>query len=312
MEYYYKIYGLRVKSEMEFPEAYQGKDTEFDVEIRLGRMPDFIQEKKKQGFLTSVLLREYRWFYFKGEGSFLIKKGRTITIERDSNSDEMHIRALVLGACFGCLLYQRDIPALHGAAVAYHNQAIIICGDSGSGKSTISTEFRKRGCLFLADDMVAVSMEDEKPYAESAFPQQKLCKDAALEFGYQLTDLLLLEEEREKYAVFLDKEFCNSKKRLAMIVHLDTLEDGELLVEEKMDSDKLLVIIKNLYSKSDFAEAGMHPKVFRQCLFMAQTIPLITVKRPKDKKFAEEIVDQIISIIENKKWNMEEDRWEAQ
>jgi len=300
MEYYYKIYGLIIKSEIEFPEAYEVEEQASEVEIKYGLMPDFIKKKQEKKSTISMLLREYKWFYFEKEGNFFIEKGISITVELDSTADEKHIRSLILGACLGSIMYQREIIAIHGAAVVWKDKAIIISGNSGAGKSTISTQFRKKGCLFLADDTVAIDSKDGCIYAKPSFPQQKLCKDVAIEFGYDLNDLILLDEEYEKYAVRLEDIFCPVSKEVAALVCLDIHDGDQLIVKEITSSMKLNYIISNLYTNRDFKSVGMNTKVFKKCLEMAQKVPVIMVKRPLDKFVAAQIVEQVITIIEDK------------
>lgn len=300
MEQYYKIHGLIIKSEIEFPEARSVEKQTFDVEVKIGSMPDFIIEKHKKGYNTSILLRKYKWFHFEGEGHFLMENGTTITLCLDNTADDKHIRALILGACLGDIMYQREMVAIHGSAVIWQNKALIISGLSGTGKSTISTEFRKKGCLFLADDTVAITNENGTIYANPAFPQQKLCKDAAIEFGYDLKELVFLNEEREKYAVNLSNVFCSEKKEIAAFVFLNVHEGSDLLIDEVMSGEKLECIIQNLYTYGDFAIAGMNTNVFTKCLEIAQKVPVIRVKRPKNINSAAQIVAQIIEMVENK------------
>ncbi|HWT76032.1 MAG TPA: hypothetical protein VN258_15120 [Mobilitalea sp.] len=299
MGYFYKIYGLMVRSEIELPEAYVIEEqAEYDVEIIYGVMPEQMKEKKREQVVISTLLREYKWFYFDKEGYFFIENGSKITVEPDDTADSKHIRSLVLGACFGSIMYQREIISIHGSAVVWKDKVIIISGNSGAGKSTVSAEFRKRGCLFLADDTVAVTIEDGIIYANPAYPQQKLCTDAARELGYNLNDLELLQEEREKYAVLLDASYCRDKKEIAAMICLDVHKEEHLLIKEITSGIKLEYIIANLYTSYDFKYIGMNPQVFKKCLEVAQKVPLIRAIRPENKNVAAQIVEEIIGLVD--------------
>jgi len=300
MEYYYNIYGLNIKSEIYLPEAYEIEEKDTEVQIRYGVMPSFIKEKRKDDYVTSTLLRDYKWFYFEKEGNFLIEKGTSITVELDNTADEKHIRSLVLGACLGSIMYQREIIAIHGAAVVWKDKAIIVSGVSGAGKSTISAEFRKKGCIFLADDTVAITSEDGIIYANPAYPQQKLCTDAAIELGYDLNELISLFEEREKYAVRLTDAFCSVRKEIVAMVCLDIHDGSQLILDEITSSKKLEYIIENLYTYRDFTRAGMNTNTFKKCLEMAQKIPVIRVKRPAGMNIATQITEHIFTLIESK------------
>jgi hypothetical protein len=298
MDYYYRIYGLIVQTEIELPEAYKVEKEPADVKIRYGSMPDYIKEKQQEGYNTSILFREYKWFYFPGEGNFLTEKGTDITVEADDTCDNKHVRALILGACLGNIMYQREMLSIHGAAVVYNGKAIIVSGASGAGKSTVSTEFRKRGCRFLADDVIAVTSEEGIIYANPSFPQQKLCKDAAIKFGYDLKDLIVLQEDQEKYAVKLTDSFCPDRMEIAAFVYLNIYKGDQINIKKINNSLKFEYIMSNLYTYKDYINAGMNVNVFKKCLEMAQKTPVIRVERPTDKNAAAQIVDRIITALE--------------
>lgn len=293
--YCYKIYGLVIESEIEFPEAFELEEQPADVVVRYGMMPENIRKEKEELHHTFKQNQSLKWFYFEEEGSFLIENGTSICVEPDATADEKHIRALVLGACLGTILLQRERIAIHGSAVVWRNKAIILSGRSGTGKSTICTELRNRGCLFLADDTVAITSEADVLYANPAYPQQKLCTDAAAAFGYQLQDLILLNEEKMKYAIRLKDSFCPDRKVIAALVILEIREDYQLIVQELRGSEKLEYIIKNLYSNVDYRYIGMNTKVFRKCMEFAQKVPIIRIARPAGLNTVETIVDQLIS-----------------
>lgn len=299
MEYFYKIYGLLIKSEIEFPEAYEREEQLAEVEIKYGVMPEFIQKKRESNYSFGMLYREYKWFTVKSLGDFFIEKGKRIIVELHKGADLKLTRSLILGICLGSILYQREIICIHGAAVVWKNKAIIISGVSGAGKSTISTEFRKRGCMFLADDTVAITMEDGIIYANPAYPQQKLCTDSAIEFGYDLKELILLNDEREKYAVRLQETFCPNNVEIAALICLETQDSDQLTFEEITGSMKLEYVIKNLYTYRDYNFVGMNTNEFKRCLEMAQKVPITRVVRPKNKKVMAQIVEQVIQIIES-------------
>lgn len=299
MKFYYKIYGLAIKSEIELPEAYEIEYQTEEVEIVYGVMPEFIKEKREQGYYSGVYFREYKWFYYEEEANFLMEKGKKITVEIDNTADEKHIRALLLGVCLGSIMYQRNILSIHGSAVVWNDKAIIVSGVSGAGKSTISTELRKKGGLLLADDTVAIASEDEIVYANPSFPQQKLCKDAAIKFGYDLKKLILLQENREKYAIELKDAFCPVRKEVSAFVCLDIHNGNQLIIEEEKTSKKLQHIIENMYVYKDLKNIGMNTIMFKKCLEVAQKVPVIRIERPTGKNVVERITEQIINIMES-------------
>ena len=63
---------------------------------------------------------------------------------------------------------------VHAAAVACDGRAVLIVGDSGSGKSTTAVACAAAGFGFLGDDQVAVSDSDGRSVAHSLFASARL------------------------------------------------------------------------------------------------------------------------------------------
>ena len=63
------------------------------------------------------------------------------------------------------MLAERGDLALHAAAVADAGRAIIVCGPTGRGKSTIAAALAAQGYAILSDDGVVVSEPDSTPLA---------------------------------------------------------------------------------------------------------------------------------------------------
>ena len=51
-----------------------------------------------------------------------------------------------------CLLGQTYLVAIHAACVKSNNRGVLLCGDSGAGKSSLSYACALRGWTFIADD----------------------------------------------------------------------------------------------------------------------------------------------------------------
>ncbi len=297
MKYYYRIYGLTIRSEVKFTEADEIGEELYDVDIVYGTIPAHISEMNRAKEAKGLLSLAYKWICYENVGEFYIEKGNSIIADISTGSDEKLVRSIILGPCFGSIFYQRNIFAIHGSAMVWDDKAVIICGGSGAGKSTVSTALRRRGWLFMADDTVPVTGENGFMFANPAYPQQKLCLDTALEFGYDIDQLIMINEERQKYAVKMEDAFCSSKKEIHAMICLELSDSEQLAIDELTGNVKLEYIIKNLYTLYDYKFMGMHPMDFKRCLELAQKIPMIRVKRPLHKKTLSEIIENIVNWV---------------
>jgi hypothetical protein len=67
---------------------------------------------------------------------------------------------------------------VHAAAVSQDNQAILLVGDSGRGKSTLSAALAQSGWALLGDDAVSLRRDESMVRAQSLYPSLRLLPDS--------------------------------------------------------------------------------------------------------------------------------------
>ena len=159
MEYFYRIYGLRVQSQIPFSEAVPETAGEAEVKIVFGRMPDFLLEAGQKGYGTWTNGFVSAWFRIRDGTQVYVEGGSRITVELSEEPQLLVITSLLLSAGMALVCLQRGEPFFHGSALYTGEQAILLCGESGAGKSTVAMELLQRKLGFLADDTVRVHPE---------------------------------------------------------------------------------------------------------------------------------------------------------
>lgn len=96
-----------------------------------------------------------------GAARYLVAAGASVTIEARPDAPADRIARFLRMAPLAALLYQRGVLACHASAVATPRGALLIAGDSASGKSTLAAALLLRGCRLLADDVAPVELNDE-------------------------------------------------------------------------------------------------------------------------------------------------------
>jgi hypothetical protein len=302
-EYFYKVYGLTVFSEIMLNELVEiDKDNignirnEIDVNIKYNDMPKNITESINKRKLYYYSFDE-SWFYIPYIAVYRVCNGREIYIKHMGGKIQ-EIKTYLLGGAFMCLLFQRKTIAVHGGSILTNSGGIIITGRCGAGKSTLTSAFINRGYKYLSDDLSVVEINsDSKLEIKPAYPQQKLCRDAAVKLGYNINKLVRIDDRRDKFAVAARKEFVNLPKKLAAIFEISVDKRiKEIKIEEVKGIDKLNSIIDNLY-ESDVAKAyGVGP-FMNIILDIAKNIPYYKLTRPKDLFTVNEQIRLITSRI---------------
>ncbi len=143
------------------------------------------------------------------------------------------------------LLHQRGFSVLHAATVAFDGSAIAFLGDTGQGKSTLALAFHKRGYGIVADDITAVTVDEEgAPVAVSGPQWLKLCPDTIVSLGEDPKSFPLLAVA-EKCARPVSLDLPQHAIPLRRIYILD--EDSNHKIEPIGPQDAFVELVRNSY-----------------------------------------------------------------
>lgn len=296
--YEYRIYGLKVSSELIIEEAYRDTvGTCPDVKISYCYVEEEELHQKAHQLKYSFKLFN---FYIKNVGIYRVKEGKEIIIEITREAKIEDITCYLLGTAFGFLLIQREIVAVHGSCISSSNFGVIISGDSGAGKSTISTKLFQKGYDFIADDVCALNIQSEDILVQLAYPQQKLCRDAVTSQGYDLESLIYLDEERDKFAIRLhNTNRFRLEARLGVIVILNcSSEISEVEVRLLSSHEKLDFFLHSIFRYELLQTLGIPHSFMKKIIEIVNRTPIYNLTRPEGLNTQEEVTDYIIEVIE--------------
>lgn len=295
--YFYKLYGMKVASDLQFGQLVVCEDEqEADIEICAGVIPEDIKTQE-----------ELRKYSFGNERSWLanltcylfIENGRKLTYELKQDGNVMYLQSYILGFGMSMLAMQRGLISIHCSALANDKGALLIAGESGAGKSTLTAAFLDQGYRLMADDMAWVEVTDgQKVLASPAFPYQKLCRDAAIAKGYNLDELLYINEEKDKFLAPYRGEFKTESVPVKGFIMLGIGKEDEVVCQEVTGVQKFHVCVNNLFLRHLLGAAKYDPQISHKCLKMASGIPVYFIGRPDGKDTAKEVIEKAFKIVE--------------
>jgi hypothetical protein len=148
----YRLGPFLLASEIPIPELVSQPAGEPDVFIRLGKVPERLE---------NVVANESRWWASRDEyllrvpgvASFLAHHGREVIVEPDAAALPGDIRAYLLSPIFSTLCYQAGMYSLHASSVRVGDGVVAFLGNSGAGKSTLAAYLERRGYPVVSDDI---------------------------------------------------------------------------------------------------------------------------------------------------------------
>lgn len=172
-------------------------------------------------------------FYFNTTqlGEIIIVKKREIYYVPNFDKGEDYLRMVILGSismiyvnCFGLM-------SMHAASVVINNKAILFCGASGRGKSSIAAYFYSKGYHVLADDVTNCGInESGELVAYSSVPRIKLSEQVLTGMGVQTDGLLSIPSSKLKYSLPMD----NYDHTKSYPIDLVILPKFDVLVNDQM------------------------------------------------------------------------------
>ena len=194
--HHYTLYGVNVRSSFPFsvcPRS-QASEHQLSVDLFANRLADQERLRFNRIFFTSPDLNGLgkaisRVMIAPGTNQFLIEitdttdfiiDDQTILVYPHHTSVENRlIEMLLLSTVLPYWLETQGYLSLHSAAVSWNDQAILIMGDSHSGKSSLCAALVNQGLLLVSDDVCVIGINDQQFILYPAYPMMRLWPDTA-------------------------------------------------------------------------------------------------------------------------------------
>jgi hypothetical protein len=163
-----------------------------------------------------------------------------------------YLATYLRGPVMGFVLRRRGITALHASALNICGRAIVLCGESECGKSTIAAALALRGKPVLCEDVTALRMSGDAFCVEPGYAQVGLWPDAVETLLGASDALPRLTPSWEKCFLPLDGErarFEPNEQPLGVIYLLAprTASEDAPRIEQVSPREALLGLVQNTY-----------------------------------------------------------------
>jgi hypothetical protein len=212
---------------------------------------------------------------WKDVGTFVVRR-REVLVHPLPNVGAGVLQLLLLGPVMAVLLEQRGHLVLHASSVTLDDAAVAFLGASGWGKSTLAAALHARGHPIVADDVIAVTVEDGRVLVQPGYPHLRLLPLAATSFG-QASELPT-DALADKRAYPALRGFSTSPRPLR---RLYVLADGNSREIQEIDpQNAFLELIRHTYTARLLDSARLASN-FAQCAGVAARVPLRRLRRDR-------------------------------
>ena len=297
--YRYVLCGLRVESDLAFPELtpWTGPDdAPVEIEFRLRAVAP-LQDPGDSRSRFEVLGPDAIVFLIRGIGRVMIEQGRRVVFDAFPNVDPLTLRTNFIGIIQAVLWHQRGYLPLHGSAVAVGDHAIAVAGPSEAGKSATAAALTTRGYPLVADDLTVIDWQPEQPLVFPAYQKLRLQRDACDELNLFGTAVAEAHPSREKYVLSTEASPSNAPVPITDIFMLAD-ERGSEFSAQKLGP---VLGVQNLLTSIHMLEAanalGLQKQVFSAINAIVAKVQLWRIVVPDGLDRLGETADSIAVLV---------------
>lgn len=289
----YKAFGLNIYSEFEIPELSACDESDIDVWIKFGKVPEKIQNITGQGVLFEASFNEFL-FKLDSIAKYYVKNGSQIVIQPDIGASDKDIRLFLLGSVFGALFHQRGMLAMHGSSIMNEEYTTIFTGHSSVGKSTLASMFQMLGYKVITDDITVINTsESDKLTVFPGSMQLKLWHDAVVYFNKE-PYLEKVRPKIEKYIIPIDspnKTLISAPVKKILL--LSTSNSKKYNFNEIFGADKFRILSKNTYRVRFAEKMRSTEKHFNNISLLSDAVRLYRVERPNSTMQIQQLAEYV-------------------
>ena len=158
-----------------------------------------------------------------GTGHLYTREGKIVEYDIEPGADPEWIRLYLKTQALVALLHQRGIISFHASSFMHDGQAIMILGESGAGKSSLTASFVLNGAGFLTDDVTPVIFKGETPYVMPLHDAIRLRDHSVDQLKIDTGDLTRAEPGSGKHYM----KIRNATRESFPISHIFKIEIGK-------------------------------------------------------------------------------------
>ena len=250
-----------------------------DVKIRTTTVRRGINNPIYSDGMVNISQYEFS-LYVEGVAWFYASNGNYVEVFPDEGAHQSTLELYLNGSVYGAILHQRGTLPLHGSCFKHKGMGIMICGESGMGKSSLTTAFCLKGADFLTDDVTPIVFKGDIPYIWAMSDRIKLHSDSLQQLNQSKETLNQVSPEWEKFYFPMQ----SNKGDISLLNHVFVLHihnEPEVHFEPLKGVEKFAALRNEIY-RSEYLQGmpASEAAYLKQLVTLSQRLTVTKVSRP--------------------------------
>ncbi|MEE4178051.1 MAG: hypothetical protein V2I46_11145 [Bacteroides sp.] len=216
-----------------------------------------------------------------GAGVYYALEGKELWFKAQEGIDRRWVKAQLQGLPLAALLHQRGILHFHAASFVFEGAGVLLLGQSGAGKSSLTAAFHQAGSTALSDDLSAVVFEENKPMIWPVDRKIRLRENTVRQLGLDDKHLEAPDPFTGKYAL-KNPPHHTDRYPLQYLLHLERHPGQDIRIEQPPADEQFSLLRSEICHWEMLRGMPETEKAYlKQILLMLNNLPLIRVLRPE-------------------------------
>ncbi len=212
-----------------------------------------------------------------------IVPNKTIIVRPQPGLSQVTIDHFLSDQVWPRLLAHEGSFIIHAGAVRVNGGAILLMGESGRGKSTLTASFDQVGCALMGDDAIVISSVDGEPRVRPVYPSLRLFPDSieALMPGAITAGPVAHYSSKERIDVAGDQDRAAAAVPVRAIFSIGDATAGEIGIHPLPRSQACMTLITNSFAL-DPSDLDLARGRLNRASALVRQVPMFEITYPRD------------------------------